>query len=129
MQPVATAPRHHLALLVIAGGIVGSALRVGVVELIPADGFPWATLVVNLTGSLFVGWVLPGLRARSRGQRRVAFVGIGVAAAYTTFATFVGDAVVLVEGGRWSAAAWYAVLSVVGGAAATVLGYLAGRRL
>jgi CrcB protein len=106
---------------------VGSALRVGVVELVPVGGFPWATVVVNLTGSLFVGWALPGLRARSRGQRRVAFVGIGVAAAYTTFATFVGDAVLLVEGGRWSAAAGYAVLSVVGGAAATALGYLVGR--
>ncbi|MEX0825398.1 MAG: CrcB family protein [Acidimicrobiia bacterium] len=128
MQPVATAPRHHLALLVIAGGMVGSALRIGVVELIPANAFPWATLAVNLTGSLFVGWALPGLQARSRGQRRVAFVGIGVAAAYTTFATFVGDAVLLVEAERWSAAAGYAVLSVVGGAAGTVLGYLLGRR-
>ena len=129
MQPVATAPRHHLALLVIVGGMVGSALRAGVVALDPGDEFPWATLAVNLTGSLFVGWALPGLRARSRGQRRVAFVGIGVAAAYTTFATFVGDAVLLVEDGRLSAAAGYVVLSTVGGAAATVLGYFAGRRL
>ncbi|MEX1207760.1 MAG: CrcB family protein [Acidimicrobiia bacterium] len=128
MQPVVRAPRHHLAALVIAGGMLGSALRVGVVALVPSTGFPWATVIVNLTGSLVVGWMLPTLHSRSRRQRRVAFGAVGVAAAYTTFATFAIDAMDLVHAGRWSSVAGYLAISVLGGLAAAAVGHSLGER-
>lgn len=128
MQPVVRAPRHRLAALVIAGGMLGSALRVGVVALVPTTGFPSATVIVNLTGSLVVGWMLPTLHSRSRRQRRVAFGAVGVAAAYTTFATFAIDTMTLVHAGRWSSAAGYLSISVLGGLAAAALGHALGER-
>lgn len=128
MQPVVRAPRHHLLALVIAGGMLGSALRVGVVALVPSAGFPWATVIVNLTGSLVVGWTLPTLHSRSRRQRRVVFGAVGVAAAYTTFATFAIDTMDLVHAGNWSSVAGYLAISVLGGLAAAAVGHSLGER-
>lgn len=128
MTPIVRAPRHHLAALVIAGGMIGSAIRIGVVALVPAAGFPWATVIINLTGSLVVGWMLPTLHSRTRRQRRVAFGAVGIAAAYTTFATFAIDTVALVQAGRWAAVAGYLGISIFGGLIAATVGHAAGER-
>jgi len=125
---VSGSSRIRLLGFVVLGGIVGSALREAVVTLTAAGAFPWATVAVNLTGSLGVGWTLPTLHSRTRRRRRVAFGAVGVAAAYTTLATFAVDAVQLARDGRpWTSLA-YVTLSVGGGLTAAALGHRWGER-
>jgi CrcB protein len=127
-MPETPAPRHHLLGLVVLGGIVGSLLRLAVTTLIGVQAFPWATIVVNVSGSLGVGWSLPTLHSRTRRRRRVAFGAVGLAATYTTLATFAVDAVTLAREGRVAAAAGYVVLSVGGALVAAAVGHRWGER-
>jgi len=128
MPPVATASRNHLAVFVVLGGVVGSALRLGAYHLFPARDFPWPTVAVNLTGALVVGWLLPTLHSRTRRRRRVAFGAIGVAGAFTTFATFAVDVVRLLDIGRVATAGWFVLVSLVGGVLAAAIGHTLGER-
>ena len=43
--------------LVALGGAIGAALRYGIGLYLSGDGFPWATLSVNMIGSLLLGIV------------------------------------------------------------------------
>ena len=74
-----------------AGGAAGAALRYAVSLLVPTvhdDGFPWATTIVNLAGSLHIG-ILAGLFEKIvTGPNVRSFVLIGVLGAFTTFSTF-----------------------------------------
>jgi fluoride exporter len=45
-------------LLVAAGGAVGSVARALATYFIPAGRLPWATLLVNIAGSLLIGWLM-----------------------------------------------------------------------
>ena len=78
-------------LLVVAGGGLGSAMRYGVILLLPPAnaGFPYATLLVNATGSLLVGMVA-GLFANVAviNETWRLFIVIGVLSGFTTFSTF-----------------------------------------
>jgi len=48
------------AAAVIAGGAVGTLARAGVAEALPLHPgtWPWATFLVNIAGSLILGWVV-----------------------------------------------------------------------
>ncbi|MYH15751.1 MAG: fluoride efflux transporter CrcB [Gammaproteobacteria bacterium] len=87
---------------------VSSAPGVGV-------GFPWATLTINLTGSLGIGlawgsWShLPWFQDWGR-----AFLVVGVLGGFTTFSAFSLEGLMLINAGRWSAAVAYAMASVIG---------------
>jgi len=79
------------ALFVAAGGAVGAVARwllSGYVQRATDPFFPWGTLVVNVLGSLFLGFVataaLQGFFTRS--QRLL--LATGFAGGFTTFSTF-----------------------------------------
>ena len=113
------------------GGALGALARWGLGEAIPhrAGDWPWATLLVNLTGCLVLG-VLLALFARHPGHPWLRpFLGAGVLGGYTTFSTFGVDAVQLVDGGRWPVAVGYVLVSVVGGVLAAAAGVVLGRSL
>jgi fluoride exporter len=103
-------------LLVFLGGGIGAALRHGV-NLAAARwlgaGFPYATLIENVTGSLAMG-VLAGYFAfkgdASQGWR--LFLTTGILGGYTTFSAFSLDAALLYERGEVVLAALYVVASV-----------------
>jgi CrcB protein len=115
-----------LRLAILAGGIVGTALRAAVAEIVPgADGFPWATLGVNLAGAWLLGVVVGG-GDPSEPIRR-AFLGTGVLGSFTTFSTFAVEVVDL-----WDTpvtAGGYMMSSVVAGLGLAALGIRSGRRL
>ena len=75
--------------------------------------FPAGTLVVNLTGSLLLGFLMrfaletPGVTPEAR-----AFLTTGFCGGYTTFSTFSYESAALIEEGQYRQAALYAVLSV-----------------
>lgn len=62
--------------------------------------FPVGTLVINLSGSLFLGWFLAaiGTRVVVSETTRVA-IAVGFVGAYTTFSTFMYESNVLLEDG------------------------------
>lgn len=72
------------------GGMIGSGARygLGVLWPHPPRGFPWATLVTNVSGCLLIG-VLMVLIAERPLLR--PFLGVGVLGGYTTFSTYVVD--------------------------------------
>ncbi|MDK3255227.1 fluoride efflux transporter CrcB [Blastococcus capsensis] len=118
-------------LLASLGGALGALGRWGLAEALPPSptGWPWATLLVNLTGCLLLGALLAALAARSPEPPWVRpFLGIGVLGGYTTYSTFAVEVVRLAEDGSSLAAAGYVLASVVGGIAAVVLGASAIRR-
>jgi CrcB protein len=77
-----------------AGGMVGALARYGLSSVWPhpADGFPWATLVINVSGCLLIGVLMVIVTEVATGRRLLRpFVGVGVLGGYTTFSTYVVD--------------------------------------
>lgn len=112
------------------GGALGALGRWGVGEALPhAQGtWPWATLLVNLTGCLVLGLLIAMVFARSPGHPWLRpFLGTGVLGGWTTFSAFAAEAVQLSDAGRPGVAAGYVLVSVVGGVTASALGLLAAR--
>lgn len=102
-------------LQVALGGAVGASLRylagVGAARLI-GHGFPWATLFVNVLGSLAMG-ALVALLAQKDATRFAPLLMTGLLGGFTTFSAFSLDAVTLYERGQIGAAASYVTASVV----------------
>jgi len=104
-------------LLVAVGGAAGALIRWAVGRWLATSGLPWATLVVNLAGSLLLGVVA----AASDGWPRT-LLGTGVAGALTTYSAFALDTVLLERNGRRA----QAVANVVGSLALGVTGFALG---
>lgn len=120
-------------LLVAIGGAAGAVSRYVVDSWVAqraAGPFPWGTLVVNLSGSLALGFLFALaierdiLPAGVRGPLLIGFIG-----AYTTFSTLMLESWRLAEDG----AVALAVVNVAGssllGLAAIVVGLSVGRAL
>ncbi len=113
-------------LWVAAGGALGSVARyfLGVhVGRILGMGFPWATLVINVTGSFLIGVLAESfaLRWDAAPSTRV-FLVVGICGGYTTFSTFSLDVVTLVNRGEYVAAGAYILASVAVSIAALYAG-------
>ena len=125
---------HELDLLAViaAGGVLGSEARYGIDRLIPPPvaGFPWATLLINVTGCLLIGVLMVVLiEVWSPHRDARPFLGVGVLGGYTTFSTFAVDAVRLVRAHHAGAAAGYVVATVVCCLLAVLGATVATRRL
>ncbi|WP_145323987.1 fluoride efflux transporter CrcB [Paenibacillus xylanexedens] len=113
-----------------AGGFLGTLTRYAIQLGIPAAhvGFPWAVLLINAIGSLFLGWfftiAVPG---KISPQLRLA-IGTGFTGAFTTFSTFTLDIVRLSESGEWVKAAIYMIVSLLAGLLLCALGMSLGQR-
>ena len=114
------------------GGVLGALARWGIGTALrsSAGGWPWATLLVNVTGCALIGVLLGVLTARSPARPWLRpFLATGVLGGYTTFSTFAVDAVRLVDEGSAGTAAGYVAASVLGGLLAVVAGLTAARAL
>ena len=104
-------------LLVGIGGALGALARFGAQNWIGSlpNGFPVATFLVNIVGSIAMG-VLVGVLARTTPQYQNEirlFVAVGIFGGFTTFSSFSLDAIVLIERGEVLQAAVYIVGSVL----------------
>ncbi len=114
-------------LLAALGGALGALARWGVAEALPRTdgGWPWATLLVNLTGCLLMGLLLGALAARDPEPAWARpFLAVGVLGGFTTFSAFAVEVVDLAGAG----ALGYLLASVVGGVLAVAAGIRAVRR-
>jgi CrcB protein len=92
--------------------------------------FPWVTLLVNLTGSLAIGFLIPlteGAATRVPLLRPLAVVGF--LGGWTTYSTLAVEATLLAKHGDVASCLAYLVATVAGGLALVVVGHAAGRRL
>ena len=84
-------------------GSVGSILRYVVANVsgrLFGTGFPVGTFIINITGSLFLGWFMTIIRDRMIVSDTVRLaVAVGFVGAYTTFSTFVYESNSLLEDG------------------------------
>lgn len=106
-----------MVLYVAIGGALGAVARyltgVGLGRWL-GTGFPWATLTVNMVGSLAMGLVV-GLAAHrlTLSDEMRAFLTIGVLGGFTTFSSFSLDAAGLLQRGEIMLAAAYVLTSVI----------------
>ena len=122
-----------LLLAVAAGGALGALARYGVGVWSGrafGHGFPWATLIVNISGSFVLGALIGylGLKGHLSPEWR-AFLVVGVLGAFTTFSTFSLDATVLAQRGAAGPAILYVAASVAGALFAFWAGLRASRAL
>lgn len=116
-------------LLVAAGGAVGSVLRALVTLAIPSGRLPWATLVVNVAGSLLIGVLLAriSLSPGTPPAGAHAFWVVGVCGGFTTFSAFSWQTFEQLQKGDWVAAVGNVLISIVFCLAATSLGWRLAR--
>ncbi|MGX7677444.1 fluoride efflux transporter FluC [Jatrophihabitans sp. DSM 45814] len=133
--PTGTAPSGPAHLRTIAvislGGGVGSIARYGLEYAYPArpGQIPWATLGINLAGSLLLGMLVVAVTEIWRPHPLVRpALGTGVLGGFTTFSTFAVEVRGLIADHPITAAS-YLLASVLGGLAAAVLGMSLIRRL
>ena len=116
-------------LIVFIGGGIGSGIRhglnIGIARLL-GNGFPYATLLINVTGSFIMGAVAAYFAFKGdASQHWRLFLTTGILGGYTTFSTFSLDAALLYERGELGLAASYVLLSVV----VSIVGLFAGLAL
>ena len=117
---------------VAAGGALGSLARHGVNHLVQGQArfarFPWATLLVNVSGCLIVG-LLAGLVASGRLPMRAnwrEFLFVGLLGGFTTFSTFGLDTITLIRGGATGDALLSVTANLLAGLAAVYVGLVLG---
>jgi fluoride exporter len=125
--------RHPGVLALIAGGgLLGGVGRyeLGLAWLSPPGHLPWATLLINVSGSFLLGLVLTVLLGRGQSTRHLRpLLCTGVLGAWTTMSTFVVEVALLTRRGAVVVAATYLVATTVLGMAAAVAGMAIGRRI
>jgi len=118
-------------LLVGAGSALGGMARFAIAQFACSCWrIPWATLTVNVVGSLMLGLVAGFLAKAGDGEwvRAVRlFALVGVCGGFTTFSTFSGETFELFRSGQCALAAGYVLVSLLGGLGAVVLGYWVSR--
>jgi CrcB protein len=95
-----------------------------------ARQFPTVTLLINLTGSLAIGILVPLVdRVAPRMPLLRPFLIVGILGGWTTYSTLAVNAVTLLQNGRAATCVLSLAATLVGGTALVVLGNAAGRRL
>jgi fluoride exporter len=126
--------RSVLTVLVISlGGVLGANTRY-FVSLYVAErlgtAFPYGTFLINVTGSLVIGFFLTLITERlSVDPLWRLFFATGFLGAYTTFSSYTFEAAQLVRDGAYGLALLYLFGSVVAGMLGVFAGILAAERL
>ena len=119
-------------LWVALGGAVGADLRYLLdrwVQRRLGSRFPCGTLLVNVLGSLILGFLAGAALRGVRADELQAALGVGLCGALTTFSAFGYQTVTLfAEGARWQAVA-NVMISVVAGLAAAACGLVAANAI
>jgi CrcB protein len=122
----------HLGLVFVGAGIGGVARYALTLAMtaVTGTGFPWGTLVVNVTGSLLMGlcahWI--SLRVGGGLEARLLIM-TGLLGGFTTFSAFSLEAYALWERGAVAASLLYGIGSVALSIGALVVGLSVARAI
>lgn len=106
-------------LWIMLGGAIGTGARFwcsGFAARTFGETFPWGTLIVNVAGSLIIGFFATVTGPDGRmfvGTTARQFVMIGICGGYTTFSSFSLQTLNLIHDGEWLAAGGNVLLSVL----------------
>ncbi|MFC6323973.1 fluoride efflux transporter FluC [Companilactobacillus baiquanensis] len=106
------------------GAFIGSNLRYVEGLLFTANnGFPWGTVIANLSGALFLPFLIHYLQDRYKLSSQVILsLSTGLLGSYTTFSTFTADAYKLFQTGNWNYLILYLLLTIIGGFLCALIG-------
>ena len=111
----------HDSLFIALGAAIGANLRYWFGYWLVGKehpGFPWHTLIVNVSGSLALVAIMALAFAKGWGHGWRLFAAVGICGGYTTFSTFSAEIVRLFEEREFQQALTYAigsnVLSILG---------------
>ena len=122
-------PLWYVALGSAVGG-VSRYLLSAIVQARVATTFPLGTLIVNVSGSLLLGFVMRyALGTGSVSPELRALLTTGFCGGYTTFSTFSYETASLLERGDYRRASVYVAGSVALSLIAMLLGFAAAREL
>lgn len=120
-------------LAIAAGGALGALLRFWVSGAVYAwlgRGFPYGTLVVNVLGSLAMGFLFVLMIERlATGAEWRGFLLVGLLGAFTTFSTFSIETLNLIEQAQYARALGNVLISVLACVGAAMLGVILARQI
>jgi CrcB protein len=118
---------------VAVGGALGCVSRyylTAVIQQRAGASFPAGTLVINITGSLLLGFIMRyALQSGVVSAETRTLLTSGFCGGYTTFSTFSYETAMMLEDGEYGRASLYIGASVVLALAGTLLGFAAANRL
>lgn len=115
------------SLIVMMGGALGALARYHLGRLTSVSlgtGFPWGTLIANISGGFAMG-ILVGWLARfatGGGEQLRLLLAVGVLGGFTTFSAFSLETVLMIERGQHLVASSYVAASVAGAVIALMIG-------
>lgn len=119
---------YSITLMIVAfGGAVGAVSRFQITNWFAVwfgTNFPYATLVVNVGGSLIMGLLMATLTNGTLvSPNWKPLIGVGFLGALTTFSTFSFDTLLLFTQGEWLKASLNIILNVILCLIAVAIGY------
>lgn len=87
------------------------------------NNLPFPTLLINLTGSLILGFIF----AKGASPFVYALFGTGVMGGYTTFSTLNTELLGMIHEQNWRGLFWYGMSSYIGGFICLMAGYFLGK--
>ncbi|MEO7523586.1 MAG: fluoride efflux transporter CrcB [Ferruginibacter sp.] len=106
------------------GGAIGTMIRFGLNLWIKTPGFPVATLLINIVGSLVIGIVF-GLVIKDINFENnwKIFLATGICGGFTTFSAFSLENFQMLQQGKYFLSALYIITSIMAGIIAAWAGY------
>jgi fluoride exporter len=123
-------PQGLIVASLAVGGSLGAISRYAISLASPTvtGRFPWGTFAINVSGSFVLGFLLIVLTEQfPLGRLARPVIGTGFIGAYTTFSTFMVEAVLLVRAGDPALALAYLGASLVVGLVAVFVGMVSAR--
>ena len=106
------------------GGAIGTMMRFGVYALFRTTNFPFATLLINIAGSLVIGLVIGlALKDIHFDNNWKVFLATGLCGGFTTFSAFSLENFQMLQQGKYFLAVTYILSSIIAGILATWVGY------
>lgn len=103
-------------------GALGAIARYSIgVFMISESGFPFATLLVNLTGCYALAFITSRTLPFSNNIKLA--IGTGFLGSFTTFSAFSVETITMLENGKIGIAILYIILSIVGGIILSNIGW------
>lgn len=116
-------------LAVFIGGLVGTLCRYELSQTMSSEIFPYATLLENVVGSLFLGFATGYFMFQKKNSFVFPLIGTGFCGGFTTMSTFSKETIFLLQDGQFTASMMYILLSLIAGVATAFIGLISAHRL